>query len=60
MMMTGQRFFFCEDEHNLTDGPLALWIVLFRDVMRSLVLEVGYRDISLGKKKYLCGAYFRK
>ena len=42
-----------------TDSALTLRVVLFRDVMGSLVLKIGCRNVSMGTRKMLHKAYFR-
>jgi hypothetical protein len=47
-----------QSEGKYTDSSLALWVVLPRNIVSSLVFKVGYRNISMGRRKMLHGAHF--
>lgn len=47
--------FLGEGRSKRTDRSLPLLVILLRNVVGTLVLEIGYRDISLGEKMLFVG-----
>lgn len=40
-----------DDGIDHTDCPLALWVILLRNVVRSLIFKIGCNEVSLGEGK---------
>jgi hypothetical protein len=50
--------FLGEDGSGHTDRPLPLWVILLRNGVRTLILEIGYKEVSLSNKNCICGLTF--
>jgi hypothetical protein len=50
--------FLGEDGSKHTDRPLPLWVMLLRNGVRTLVLEIGYKQVSLRDKNCIRGLTF--